>query len=193
MKIWGDHRSGNCLKVKFICDYLSIPYEWVELDVMSGQTSQKEFLQINPMGQVPAIQLEDGRTLAQSNAIMLFLARDSDLIPDTPYEEALMNQWLFWEQYSHETAIAVRRFQKAFLNKTDDEIIGTLLTKGNAALDLMEKHLCVRDYFIGDKLSLADVSLVAYTRWAEEGGFTLKDRPHIMAWIARVSNDLNIV
>ena len=192
MKIWGDSRSGNCLKVKFICDYLSIPYEWIELDVMSGQTKQEDFLLVNPMGQVPAIQLKDGRTLAQSNAIIIFLARDSDLIPEIPFNEALMHQWLFWEQYSHETSIAVRRFQKTFLGKSDDEIPTILLDKGNAALDLMEKHLSSRDYFVDNRLSLADIALVAYTRWAEEGGFSLSDRPYVTDWIARISTDLEI-
>lgn len=192
MKIWGDSRSGNCLKVKFVCDYLTIPYQWIELDVMSGQTQQKDFLQINPMGQVPAIQFDDGRCLAQSNAIILFLARDSDLIPEIPFGEALVNQWLFWEQYSHETSIAVRRFQKKFLKKSDEEIDDTLLVKGNAALDLMEKHLNQCDYFVENKLSLADVALVAYTRWADEGGFTLEDRPQVTNWIARVTQDLKI-
>lgn len=193
MKIWGDSRSGNCLKVKFVCDYLAIPYQWIELDVMSGQTRQKDFLQINPMGQVPAIQFDDGRSLAQSNAIILFLARDSDLIPEIPFGEALMNQWLFWEQYSHETSIAVRRFQKTFLKKSDEEIDATLLTKGNAALDLMEKHLSQCDYFVENKLSLADVALVAYTRWADEGGFSLSDRPQVTDWVARVTQDLKVV
>ena len=192
MKIWGDSLSGNCLKVKFICDYLSIPYEWIEVDVMSGKTKQEKFLAINPMGQIPVIQLEDGRTLAQSNAIIIFLARDSDLIPEIPFNEALMHQWLFWEQYSHETSIAVRRFQKAFLGKSDDEIAATLLDKGNAALDLMEKHLSSQDYFVNYTLSLADISLIAYTRWAEEGGFSLSDRPYVTDWIARISKDLDI-
>lgn len=192
MKIWGDSRSGNCLKVKFICDYLSIPYEWIELDVMSGQTKQEDFLLVNPMGQIPAIQLKDGRTLAQSNAIIIFLARDSDLIPEIPFNEALMHQWLFWEQYSHETSIAVRRFQKTFLGKSDDEIPATLLDKGNAALDLMEKHLSSQDYFVNNRLSLADIALIAYTRWAEEGGFSLSDRPYVTDWIARISTELDI-
>ena len=192
MKIWGDSRSGNCLKVKFTCDYLALPYEWIELDVMSGQTGQKDFLKINPMGQVPVIKLEDGRTLAQSNAIILFLARDSGLIPEIPFSEALMNQWLFWEQYSHETSIAVRRFQKTFLKKSDDEIDVSLMVKGNVALDLMEKHLSGQNYFVGNKLSLADIALVAYTRWAGEGGFSLSDRPQVIDWVARVSLDLNI-
>lgn len=192
MKIWGDSRSGNCLKVKFICDYLSIPYEWIELDVMSGKTREDDYLAINPMGQVPAIQLEDGRTIAQSNAIISFLARDSDLIPETAFEHAQMNEWLFWEQHKHERYIAERRFLKAFLGKADDEIPVSFMEKGNDALDLMENHLSKTDYFVDNKLSLADVSLIAYTRWAEEGGFDLASRPAVIAWISRVSVDLNI-
>ena len=192
MKIWGDKRSGNCLKVQYICDYLDIPYTWIELDVMSGKTRQNEFLAINPVGQIPAIQLDDGRTLSQSNAIIRFLARDSDLIPEIAFDEALVNQWLFWEQYSHETSIAVRRFQKAFLGKSDDEIPASLMEKGNAALDLMEGHLKENDYFVAGKLSLADIALFAYTQWAEEGGFTLSDRPAVHKWLERIRNDLEL-
>ena len=117
LTVYGDSMSGNCLKVKFVADRLRIPYSWIETDVLKAETRAPAFLKLNPAGQVPLAVLPDGQPLAQSNAIMLYLAEGSDLIPDDAFSRALMLQWLFWEQYSHETAIAVRRFQKTYLKK----------------------------------------------------------------------------
>ena len=192
LTIYGDSISGNCLKVKFVCDRLGIAYRWVETDVLKGETRTPEFLALNPAGQVPAVKLSDGRALAQSNAIMLHLAEGSDLIPADSYERALMFQWLFWEQYSHETVIAVRRFHKAYLKKSDAEIDPALQPKGERVLGLMNDHLAKHRYFVGNKLSLADIALVAYTRWADQGGFDLSRTPHVQAWIARVEQDLGL-
>src|SRR6185312_13699968 len=111
------------------------------------------------------------------NAILLYLAEGSDLVPADAYERAQMLQWLFWEQYSHETVIAVRRFHKAFLKKSDAEIDPVLLSKGEKVLAVMDGHLAARPYFVGGRFSLADIALVAYTRWAAEGGFDLP--PHV--------------
>lgn len=192
LTIYGDSISGNCLKVKFVCNRLGIPYRWVETDVLKGETRTPEFLAMNPAGQVPAVKLSDGRVLAQSNAIMLHLAEGSDLIPSDAYDRALMFQWLFWEQYSHETVIAVRRFHKAYLKKPDAEIDPALLPKGERVLALMNDHLATYRYFVGGKLSLADIALVAYTRWADQGGFELSRTPHVQDWIARVEQDLDL-
>lgn len=192
LTIYGDSISGNCLKVKFVCDRLGIAYRWVETDVLKGETRTPEFLALNPAGQVPAVKLSDGRALAQSNAIMLHLAEGSDLIPADSYERALMFQWLFWEQYSHETVIAVRRFHKAYLKKSDAEIDPALQPKGERVLGMMNDHLAKHRYFVGNKLSLADIALVAYTRWADQGGFDLSRTPHVQAWIARVEQDLGL-
>src|SRR5688572_26802609 len=118
--IYGDRRSGNCLKVKWTCERLNVPYRWIEVDVVAGETRRPEFLARNPAGQVPTVELEDGRVLAQSNGVMLCLAERAGgggLIPADPYDRARMYEWLFWEQYSHETAIAVARFQMAYLGK----------------------------------------------------------------------------
>jgi len=190
LTVYGDSISGNCLKVKFVCDRLAIPYRWVETSVLKAQTRTPEFLGMNPAGQVPVITLSDGRVLAQSNAIMLHLAEGSDLIPADAYERALMLQWLFWEQYSHETVIAVRRFHKAFLKKSDAEIDPTLLPKGERVLAVMEEHLAARSHFVGERLSLADIALVAYTRWGGEGGFNLP--PHVQSWIRRIESELGL-
>jgi glutathione S-transferase len=192
LTIYGDSISGNCLKVKFICDRLGIPYRWVETSVLKGETRTPEFLAMNPAGQVPAVKLADGRVLAQSNAIMLYLAEGSDLIPSDTYNRALMFQWLFWEQYSHETVIAVRRFHKAYLKKPDSEIDPGLLPKGERVLAVMNDHLAAHRYFVGDRISLADIALVAYTRWAHEGGFDLARAPSVRDWIRRVEQDLGL-
>lgn len=192
LTIYGDSISGNCLKVKFVCDRLGIAYRWVETSVLKSETRTAEFLAMNPAGQVPVVKLADGRILSQSNAIILYLAENSDLIPADAYERALMFQWLFWEQYSHETVIAVRRFHKGFLKKPDAEIDPTLLPKGERVLAVMNDHLATRRYFVGEKISLADIALVAYTRWAGEGGFDLARTSHVQDWIRRVENDLGL-
>jgi glutathione S-transferase len=192
LTIYGDSISGNCLKVKFVCDRLGRAYRWVETSVLKGETRRAEFLAMNPAGQVPTIKLADGRALAQSDAIILYLAEGSDLIPADAYQRALMFQWLFWEQYSHETVIAVRRFHKAFLKKPDSEIDPALLPKGEKVLAVMNDHLAARRYFVNDTLSLADIALVAYTRWAHEGGFDLARYPHVLGWVLRVEQDLGL-
>ncbi|HVV28284.1 MAG TPA: glutathione S-transferase family protein [Rhizomicrobium sp.] len=190
MTVYGDSISGNCLKVRFVADRLGIPYTWVETSVLEKQTRTGEFLAMNPAGQVPLVKFADGRVLAQSNAIILYLAEGSDLIPRDAFARALMYQWLFWEQYSHEPILAVRRFHKLYLKKAESEIDPTLLPRGEKALALMESHLARQDYFVDRKLSLADIALVAYTRFAHEGGFDLP--PRVRAWVRRVETDLHI-
>ncbi|MBN9544187.1 MAG: glutathione S-transferase family protein [Alphaproteobacteria bacterium] len=192
LTIYGDSISGNCLKVKFVCDRLGIAYRWIETSVLKGETRTPEFLGMNPAGQVPTVKLSDGRVLSQSNAIMLHLAEGSDLIPSDAYERALMFQWLFWEQYSHETVIAVRRFHKTYLKKADADIDPALLPKGERVLAVMNDHLARHRYFVGGKLGLADIALVAYTRWADQGGFDLARAPRVQDWIARVEQDLGL-
>jgi glutathione S-transferase len=190
--IYGDSISGNCLKVKFVCDRLSIPYHWIETSVVRAETRTPEFLAMNPAGQVPVVKLADGRVLSQSNAIILYLAEGSDLIPADAFARALMLQWMFWEQYSHETAIAVRRFHKTYLKKPEAEIDPALLPKGERVLAVMNGHLAKGPYFVGHSLTLADIALVAYTRWAHEGGFDLGRHPKVQDWVRRVEDDLGL-
>ena len=149
MTIYGDSISGNCLKVKFVADRLGLPYDWVEISVLKKETRTPEFLGMNPAGQVPVVRFADNGVLAQSNAIMLHLAQNTDLIPADAFERALMFQWLFWEQYSHEPAVAVLRFQKFYLNKPDGEIDPNLRPRCLRVLALMDEHLEGRDYFVG--------------------------------------------
>ncbi|NVJ99072.1 MAG: glutathione S-transferase family protein [Alphaproteobacteria bacterium] len=190
MKVYGDSRSGNCLKVRYISEYLRLPFHWEEIDVLSGYTRTPEFLSINPAGQIPTVVLQDGRVLAQSNAILRYLGRGTALIPEDPYNEAKMDEWLFWEQYSHEPAIAVVRFLVALKGVPRADVDQQLIEKGDKALDLMEKALGSGDYLVGDSLSLADIALLAYTQFAEEGGFSLESRPRVRGWISRVQANL---
>ena len=192
MIVYGDSRSGNCLKVKWVARRLGVPFEWREVDIMTGATRTPEYLAMNPAGQVPTVILEDGRPLAQSNAIMLHLAQGSDLIPADAYERAKMLEWLFWEQYSHETTIAVARYRMLFLGQAKDELDPKLVERGAAALARLELGLADGPFLGGGRLSLADVALVAYTRWAHEGGFELAGYPRIRDWIGRVEQALAI-
>lgn len=192
MKIYGDRISGNCLKVKWVCDRLSLPYQWIDIDVVKSETRTPDFLALNPWGQVPTVVLDDGRPLTQSNAIIRYLARDSDLIPADAYAAAQMDAWLFWEQYSHEPYIAVRRFHMAYLGKSADELDPKLEHRGYAALDHMERQLGVTRYLVGDAPSLADVALLAYTRLSHEGGFDLSRYNHIPRWIGEAEHALGI-
>jgi glutathione S-transferase len=192
MTIYGDSISGNCLKVKFVADRRGIPYNWIETSVLKAETRTPEFLAMNPAGQVPVVTFADGGVLAQSNAIMLHLAHGTDLIPHDAYERALMFQWLFWEQYSHETAIAVLRFQKFYLDKPDSEIDPNLRPRCLRVLALMDEHLEGKSHFVADCLSLADIALVAYTRFAHQAGLDLAQYPHVAAWVRRIEDELNI-
>src|SRR5580704_7656442 len=179
--IYGDPISGNCLKVKWTAERLAIPFTWIDVNVVNRETRTERFLAVNPAGQVPTIVLEDGRPLAQSNAIILHLAEGSALIPEGAYERAKMLEWLFWEQYSHEPTIAVVRFQMKYLGKARDEVDPALVAKAEAALALMDRALsdgavsdgaaAARDFLVGAQLTLADIALVAYTRFAADGGF----------------------
>lgn len=190
--LYGDSRSGNCLKVKWVAEQMGVAVEWIETDVYAGKTRTPEFLAMNPAGQVPVVILDGGRMLAQSNAIMVYLAEGGRLIPQDAYERAKMFEWLFWEQYSHEPSIAVRISLLANLGKREDEVPPALLTKGNAALERMEQQLKQTPFLVGNALTLADIALVAYTRMAHKGGFELSRYPSVTLWISRVERELGL-
>jgi glutathione S-transferase len=194
LTIYGNSGSGNCWKVKWTAQLLGLPYEWIEVDTFSGATRAEEFLKLNPAGQAPVVVLADGRPLAQSNAIILHLAEAaaSRLTPADSYARAKMYEWLFWEQYTHEPAIAVRRAAVFFQHKREDELDPQLLHKGERALGRMELALLSSDYLVGEALTLADISLLAYTRVAHEGGFDLSKFPAVRAWVHRVERDLGL-
>ncbi len=159
---------------------------------MKSQSRTPEFLAMNPAGQVPAVILDDGRALAQSNAIMLHLAEGSVLIPTDAFERAKMYEWLFWEQYSHEPYVAVARFQMAYMGKPASELDAKLVERGNGALSRLETQLQQTAYLVGERLTLADIALVAYTRVAHEGGFDLSLYPAVKAWVGRVEVALGL-
>lgn len=192
LRIFGDTKSGNCLKVKWTAQHLHLPFEWIEVDILKSESRTPEFLAMNPAGQVPAVILDDGRALAQSNAIMLHLAEGSALIPTDAYDRARMFEWLFWEQYSHEPYVAVARFQVAYLGKPADSLDAKLVERGAAALARLEGQLATTPYLVGERLTLADIALVAYTRVAHEGGFDLSRYPAVKAWVGRVEAALDI-
>lgn len=191
MKIYGDSISGNCLKVKWTADYLGLAYDWIETDVLKSQSRTPQFLALNPAGQVPTVVLDDGRPLAQSNAIILHLAEGSDLVPSDRYNRAKMLEWMFWEQYSHEPYVAVARFQVKYLGRDAAALDENLVTRARGALAHLEQALAA-DFLVGGRLSLADVALVAYTRLAPEGGLDLAGLPRLRAWIGRVEQALRI-
>tara|TARA_R100001163_G_C5035596_1_gene174855 strand:+ start:203 stop:814 length:612 start_codon:yes stop_codon:yes gene_type:complete len=190
--LYGASSSGNCLKTRWIADLMGVDYDWREMDVFAGDTRTEDFLALNPAGQVPCMVREDGRVLAQSNAIMLYLAEGSSLIPEDTFDRAKMMEWMFWEQYSHEPAIAVRRAQLKFMNIPEAEIDPMLMQKGRRALGVMELRLMARDFIVGERMTLADVALVAYTRVAHEGGFDLADFPAVRSWVHRVERELGL-
>jgi glutathione S-transferase len=192
MKIYGDTSSGNCLKVKWVCDHLALPYTWIAVDTLKGETRTAEFLKLNGAGQVPAIELDDGRALAQSNAIIRYLARDSRLIPQDAFAQGKMDEWLFWEQYSHEPYVAVCRFQMFYLKKPASDLDPEKVKRGYAALTRMERQLAITPFLVGQAVTLADVSLLAYTRLAHEGGFDLDGYAALRRWIAATEKQLGL-
>jgi glutathione S-transferase len=196
MKIHGDLGSGNCLKVKYTADVLGLPYTWVPVDIMKGEAQTAAFRCMNPAGQTPVLETADGKYLAQSNAIIRYLARGSSLLPDDAWTQAKIDEWLFWEQYSHEPYIAVCRFHMVYKKLPKDTRDPMRVERAEKALDLMDEHLLrmsqgdkatpsIQPYLVGWTLTIADIALLAYTRVAHEGGFDLSPRPNVQAWIKR--------
>lgn len=190
MKIYGDHRSGNCYKLELLCALLDLDYEWQTVDIMRGDTRTPDFLARNPNAKVPLLELDDGRCLAESNAILLFLAEGSRLVPTEPFSRARMLQWLFFEQYSHEPYIAVARFIALYLGLPEERRADYLSKQagGYKALDVMETQLQSSPYLVADEPSLADIALYAYTHVAADGGFELTGYPAITAWLRRIES-----
>ncbi len=182
--------SGNGYKVRLLLSQLGIPFRLIEKDILKGETRTPEFLAINPDGRIPAIVFEDGRRLAQSDAILFYFAEGTPLLPADRFARAEALQWMFFEQYSHEPQIAVARFWVHSLGKRNDwaDRLQEKWQKGYQALDAMERHLDDRKFFVGERYSIADIALYAYTHVAEEGDFDLGRYPHIRAWLDRVAD-----
>ncbi len=192
MKIYGDLNSGNCLKVKWVCDRLALPYEWIPVDILKRESRTPQFLKLNGAGQVPTVEFDDGRVLAQSNAIIRYLARDGDLITADAFAAAKMDEWLFWEQFSHEPYVAGCRFQMVYLGKPASDLDPDKIKRGYAALARMEHQLALTRFLVGDMLSLADIALLAYTRLAHEGGFHLDGYAAVRRWIGEAEKALGL-
>jgi glutathione S-transferase len=189
LRVYGDLISGNCYKIALLLNHLNIDHEWIHLDVLSGATRTPAFLARNANGRIPVLELPDGRHLAESNAILHFLADGTALLPSDPWLHALVLQWQFFEQYSHEPYIATARFIAKYLGMPDSrraEYEGKQ-AGGNAALGVMEGHLAHHDYFVGEGFTIADISLYGYTHVAHEGGFSLAGYPAVQRWLARVA------
>ncbi len=188
LRLYDFLESGNGYKVRLLLTQLGIPFERIEMDITKGATRTPEFLKKNPNGRIPTIQLEDGTFLFESNAIMYYFADGTPFFPTDRIERAQVIQWMFFEQYSHEPFIAVAR---AWLHVfgLDEERKRQLPQKqklGYDALGVMEGHLATRKYFVGERYSIADIALYAYTHVADEGGFDLSRFPAVQAWLARV-------
>jgi glutathione S-transferase len=192
MRVYGDLRSGNCLKVKYTADYLGLAYEWVNVDITRDETRTPQFLRRAPMGQVPVVEFAGDRSLSQSNAIIRYLARGSRLLPPDAFLAAKVDELLFWEQYSHEPYIATTRYHIVYLGRGLDQRETWRVERGEKALDFMETWLKDRSWFVAEMFTIADIALFAYTRLAHEGGFDLATRLRIRDWIARCERQLGM-
>jgi glutathione S-transferase len=189
-KVYGDHRSGNCYKIKLMLHLLGKEYQWMPVDILKGETHSDAFLAKNPNGKIPVLELEDGSCLWESNAILNFLADGSDFLPSEPRLRTQVLQWQFFEQYSHEPNIAVARFIKLYQGMPEErrEEHDVRLARGYKALKVMEQQLLRTPYLVGERYSIADIALYAYTHVAQEGGFSLEGFPAIRAWLERVAS-----
>ena len=181
--------SGNCYKVRLLLAHLGISYERRELSVVDRSNRPDVLGDLNPAQRVPTLVLDDGRALGESGAILWYFAEGTAFVPEDRYERAQMLQWMFFEQYDHEPALAVVRFWVAYSGRPDAfaDRLEERMAVGYRALDAMERHLDGRQFFVGVRLSLADIALYAYTHVAPEGGFELDSYPAIGAWLDRVA------
>jgi len=184
-RVYGTSSSGNCHKVRLALDVLGLPCRWHEVDILKVETHTPEFLAMNPNGQVPVLQIDDHTFLAESNAILCYLADGSSLWPGDRLARAQALRWMFFEQYSHEPAIAVARFIRKFQKQNDHPRLAELTRRGHAALAVMEQHLGRQPFFAAGRFSIADIALFAYTHRADEGGFDLAGYPAVRGWLDR--------
>jgi len=187
-KVYGDIQSGNCYKIKLLMSYLEIEHEWLHVDILAGETHSDDFKKLNPNMRIPVLVLDDGSTLTESNAILNYLADGSNFLPADRLLRAQVLQWQFFEQYSHEPFIATARYINKYLGLPEErraEYEGKQ-AGGHKALAVMEQRLAVADFLVGDALTIADISLYAYTHVADEGGFDLGAYAAIGKWLKRI-------
>ncbi len=195
MKLYDYLPSGNSYKVRLLISYLGLNYEHVDINIIKGESQTDGFKSVNPAGQIPLLELSDGRRIAESNAIMYFLAEGTPYWPKNAFDQAKCLQWMFFEQYKHEPSIAVARYIHHYAMEQRKSELPALTKRGYLALDIMEAHLADNLWFVvndsGDGRTIADVALYAYTHVAGEGGFDLTQYPNIMAWLDRFSDHPN--
>ena len=190
MRLYDSLISGNGYKIRLLLSMLGRACDRIEVDILRGESRTPDFLALNPDGRIPLLVLDDGRALAESNAILYYLANGTPYFPSDKFTQASVVQWMCFEQYSHEPYIAVARFWREHLDMTPEReaALAEKTIQGNKALDVMEGHLDDRDWFAGDVLSIADMALYAYTHVADEGGFNLAPYPAIRGWLGRIAS-----
>lgn len=187
IKVYGFSASGNCYKIKLLLTLLNKDFEWVEINSLKGETRTEEFLTKNINGKVPLLELENGDFLPESSAILFYLSKNTTFLPNDDFKEAQVLQWMFFEQYSHQPYIAINRKMKRlgqkeeFLDKFEENKVNAY-----KALEVMEKHLSDKTFFVDNTYTIADIALFAYTHVAEAGEFELSKYPNILSWIERI-------
>jgi glutathione S-transferase len=190
--LYNSQVSGNCYKVRLLFAHLGVDYERQELDVADRSNRPEVLGDLNPALRVPTLVLDDGRSLGESGAIIWFFGEGTRFVPDDPFERAQVLQWMFFEQYDHEPAIAVVRFWLAFSGRPREDFADRLderMAAGYRALDALERHLAGRSWLVGERITVADIALYAYTHVAHEGGFELERYPAIASWLERVASE----
>jgi len=191
LTLYSMQSSGNSYKVRMLLSRIAKPYHLIEIDRFKGENRTPEYLAINPDGRLPALQLEDGRILTESNAILVYLAQGTPWLPQDPFDYAETLRWMFFEQHSHEPAIAEARFWLHFVRggrELRKHEIDQWVERGYAALSLMNQHLSTHDFFVGNRETVADLALYAHTHVAQEGEFDLGAFPAIQRWLGRISS-----
>tara|TARA_R110000824_G_scaffold399843_1_gene605987 strand:- start:78119 stop:78727 length:609 start_codon:yes stop_codon:yes gene_type:complete len=191
MRLYQMQDSGNCYKLRLLANLLGQPLDLIDIDILKGESRTSDFLTKNPNGRVPLLELDDGRLLAESNAILFWLAQDTAFWPEDTFQQARVLQWMFFEQYSHEPYIAVARFWQSISPTCPEDMKNRFPEwhqKGYAALDVMETHLSAQPFFVGNRCTIADIALFAYSHLAHEGGFDLTEYSSINAWVSRITN-----
>lgn len=195
MRLYGDSLSGNCYKIKLLAAVLEIKLDWIHIDILAGETRTPEFLKRNPTAKIPVLECDDGRYLFESNAILNFLATDTEFLSKDVFEYAKIQQWQFFEQYSHEPYIAVARYIAKYLGLPKEREAEYLSKQegGHKALQVMEQQLQQTLYLVGNRPTTADICLFGYTHVAEEGGFELGTYQAIIEWIDRIQSLPNYI
>jgi glutathione S-transferase len=188
LRVYGDVYSGNCYKAKLLLSHLNLPHEWIHVDILRKETRTPQFLAKNPNGKIPVLEIDGGVFLAESNAIIHYLAAGTPYLPAERLEHARVLQWLFFEQYSHEPNIATARYIVRYLGRPaeEEQRLQQRMAPGYRALDVMEQHLATQQFLVGERYTIADIALYAYTHVAHEGGFDLSGYTNIRSWLGRV-------